>query len=149
MMSIENLAGSAFKDKLSGNDLANIITGGPGLDSLTGRGGRDVFRFERVEDSPAGANRDRITDFKAGTAVTTVDRIDVSAIDAKAGPKNHAFNFIGNTAFSKKPGELRTRVKGSDTLIAGDVDGDGAADFEILLIGITGTAALTASDFKL
>ena len=144
---IENLGGSAFDDTLSGNDVANVITGGGGLDTLRGRGGGDIFRYESVLDSPAGSGRDRIADFNAGTSSTSVDRIDVSAIDAKTGPKNNSFIYIAGAAFSGKPGELRAKVSGANTVVSGDVDGDGSADIEIVLENFTNLAALTGADF--
>ena len=40
---IENLVGSNFDDKLYGNELANIITGGKGNDTIDGGAGIDTF----------------------------------------------------------------------------------------------------------
>ncbi len=109
--SIENLEGSAFTDQLTGNGLANLISGGkgndvlrglggndrlvggPGKDLMTGGAGADIFRFTKTADSVVGTGRDAIADFDAGGAGTTVDKIDLSAIDAKTGPGNQAFSL--------------------------------------------------------
>ncbi|MGI9365697.1 MAG: calcium-binding protein, partial [Rhizobiaceae bacterium] len=40
---IENVIGSAFNDTITGNGEDNIITGGPGNDSMFGEGGDDTF----------------------------------------------------------------------------------------------------------
>ena len=48
--------------------------------------------------------------------------------------------------FSHHAGELRAYSAGSNTLVAGDVDGNGRADFQIVLIG---HHTLTAGDFIL
>jgi hypothetical protein len=53
-------------------------------------------------------------------------------------------SFIGNAAFSHHAGELHYTVVGANTIVAGDVNGDAKADFEILL---SGHPALTQSDF--
>lgn len=143
---IENVTGSAFKDNLFGNDLANVLTGAKGLDSLTGRGGGDIYRYERISDSPRTA-RDKINGFNAGTASTTVDRIDLSAIDAAEGPRNNAFTFIGTDPFSGTPGELRVQAAGTGAIVSGDVDGDSVGDIEINLVGFSNVANLTAADF--
>ena len=87
------------------------------------------------------AQRDHITDFKQG-----VDKIDLAGIDAVAGTGNDAFTFIGTTSYSPTPGELRQFSNGGNTIVAGDIDGDGADDFQIQL---TGTFTLTAADFVL
>lgn len=55
---IENLFGSAFGDKLTGNTGENKLTGYKGNDTLTGGSGADIFVFA------AGYGRDTITDFK-------------------------------------------------------------------------------------
>ncbi len=144
---IENLAGSAFGDTLSGNEVANVITGGGGPDGLRGRGGGDIFRYESVADSPAGSGRDKIADFNAGTSATAIDKIDLSAIDAKTGPRNNTFIYIAGAAFSGTAGELRAKVSGTNIVVSGDVDGDAVADIEIVLENFTSLAALTAADF--
>jgi Ca2+-binding RTX toxin-like protein len=40
---IENAVGSAFNDRITGNDFANFIAGGAGSDRLEGRGGDDLL----------------------------------------------------------------------------------------------------------
>ena len=82
--SIQNLTGSAFDDKLTGDGGANALIGGSGADTLTGAGGKDMltgglgndtFVFTTLQDSSIAAP-DLITDFAVG------DMIDLSAIDA-------------------------------------------------------------------
>ena len=146
---IENLEGSGFADTLRGNGRANIITGGKGRDRLTGNGGADAFRFVTTSDSGKGLNRDIITDFETGTASTSIDRIDLRAIDAntKLGG-NQNFTFIGTGVFQlNQPGRLRAVVSGPNTIIAGEVNGDAKADFEVELSDFTAIATLTAADF--
>ena len=85
---------------------------------------------------------DKVPDFAQGE-----DVIDVSTIDAKAGAVgNQDFTFIANTAFSNTAGELLARTSGGNTIVEGDRDGDGNADFSILVVGVTG---LTQGDFVL
>lgn len=45
LVGIENITGSAFNDALTGDDLANVLQGGAGNDTLAGNGGADVFKF--------------------------------------------------------------------------------------------------------
>ena len=74
------------------------------------------------------------------------DIIDLSALDAESGVAgNQAFHLI-TTGFTGDKGELRARVSGSDLIVIGDINGDGTADFAILLQGV---AAITAADFAL
>jgi serralysin len=49
-ISIENLAGSAFADQLTGDDGRNIFLGGNGADTITGNGGNDMIRGEAGAD---------------------------------------------------------------------------------------------------
>ena len=84
-----------------------------------------MFVFRDAEESGRGSRRDVITDFERG-----VDRIDLASIDARAATDAHdAFEFIGKSRFSERAGELRR----DDGLIEADLDGDGAADFQIEL----------------
>ncbi len=139
-VSIENLTGSDFDDVIYGDGGANTlngragndkISGGAGADRLTGGLGADWFVFSSVADSsPSSAGRDTILDF----ARTHGDKIDLQAIDANTGEGgDQAFTFIGTAAYSNTAGELRYRINGSETIISGDVNGDGVADFRIAL----------------
>ncbi len=147
--SIENLIGSKFADKLVGDGTSNWLTGESGPDVLTGQGGNDQFVLNAVSDSPPGNGRDQVTDFNAGDAASSVDKINLRVIDARTGPGNDAFSFIGTAAFSNTKGELRVEQAGTSAIVMGDVDGDGTADFEIELLNFSDLSALTAIDFRL
>lgn len=56
LISIENLAGSAYNDSLNGNNLANTLTGGAGHDLLFGRGGDDVMIGGEGDDFLRGSD---------------------------------------------------------------------------------------------
>lgn len=160
LIKMENLTGSAYGDTLTGNNAANTLDGGAGNDKLDGGNGADVliggsgadiltgglgndrFVFNALSDSPLSGG-DRITDFKHGG-----DIIDLSAIDADAlHTGNQAFHYIGETGFTHQAGELR-KVTGPDGIhVFGDVDGDGVADFHILVSG--SFKVFDASDFSL
>ncbi|WP_052120495.1 calcium-binding protein, partial [Inquilinus limosus] len=152
LVRVENISGSQGHDKLYGNTGANtlqgwsgndLLQGGAGKDTLSGGAGADKFAYVAVGDSVVGANADRITDFTRSQG----DKIDLSGIDANTGATgNQAFTFIGNGLFTHHAGELRFAYNGSDTTIAGDVNGDGTSDFHITL---TGKIALLVSDFVL
>jgi Ca2+-binding RTX toxin-like protein len=148
---IENLSGSQGNDSLTGNAWANtlqgwngndVLAGGAGKDTLAGGAGADQFRFAALGDSVVGANADVISDFNHAQG----DRIDLAAIDANSGVAgDQAFSFIGTAAFTGVAGQLRY-VTGIVTTIAGDVNGDGTADFHISLAG---QINLVAADFVL
>ncbi|MGL4965436.1 MAG: M10 family metallopeptidase C-terminal domain-containing protein [Inquilinus sp.] len=141
---IENLIGSNFGgDLLTGNSGANVLGGLAGRDTLTGGVGADRFVYSAVSDSAVGANRDVITDFNDGQG----DSIDLSLIDANTGASgNGVFTFVGTGLFTGVAGQLRYAVGGGQTVIAGDVNGDGTSDFHIALTGLIG---LVAGDFVL
>ena len=148
---LDTLLGGGGLDTLSGGNGNDQLRGGAGIDSLNGGAGRDVliggdfvlgafpgdgaadtFVFNDVTDSIAGgATRDIIRDFEQ-----TFDIIDLSAIDAITGGSDDAFTLIGPAAFSGTAGELRAFNAGANTVVRADVDGDGTADFEILINGI-------------
>ena len=149
---IENVNGGRAGDTLIGNAVSNLLAGYEGNDTLQGGGGRDFlaggagadrFVYTAIGDSVVGANADRITDFSRAQG----DKIDLSAIDANTGATgNQAFTFIGSGLFTHHAGELRFAQSGGNTIIAGDINGDGTSDFHIIL---KGTIALLASDFVL
>jgi Ca2+-binding RTX toxin-like protein len=163
-VSIENLAGSKYHDSLRGDNGSNILQGLGGNDTLYGRGGNDTlyggggndrlvggagadrlnggagsdaFVFWSASDSlPTG--RDVISDFASGT-----DVIDLRAIDANARlPGDQTFSYVGGKALTGKAGELNFR----NGIISGDVDGDGAADFQVNVLSVS---SLGVDDFLL
>jgi Ca2+-binding RTX toxin-like protein len=140
----DTLNGGAGNDKLNGGDGIDRLVGGAGADILTGGLNADIFVFLSLDESTvANAGRDAIMDFSQAQG----DKIDVSPIDANTTVTgDQAFAFISAAAFSGTPGELRTEVINGNTLVSGDVNGNGVADFAILVRGV---APLQASDFNL
>lgn len=137
----DELRGSTGADTLDGGNGDDLLIGGNGADVMTGGADADTFRIGYFE-AGTGAAADTITDFASGT-----DLIDVSGWDANTGVGgNQAFSFIGSSAFSSTAGELRADTVGSDTVVQGDINGDGVADFEIVL---NGNPTLAGSDFIL
>ena len=142
--------GGTGNDRLHGNGGADTLFGGGGNDTLAGGQGRDIlhggagadhFVFRALRDSAPGSQRDHITDFSK-----VADLIDVSGMDAKAGVGgNQAFHFITG-AFTGTKGELHAVNAGANSIVAGDVDGDGKAEFSILVENVNN---LHAADFLL
>lgn len=140
---MDTLKGGAGIDTIDGGSGNDALFGGAGRDILTGGIGADRFSFLTGDSGPASAQTDRITDFSHADA----DRVVLNRIDANgATPTDDAFSFIGTTAFHNVAGELRYSFVGADTLIEGDVNGDGVAD---LAIRLTGHVVIVVSDFVL
>jgi Ca2+-binding RTX toxin-like protein len=138
---IENAIGGKGSDKITGNEVNNILTGGLGKDTLNGGVGADDFDFNTISESKVGSNRDYISHFQRGA-----DDIDLKTIDAKSGVAgNNTFKWIGANGFHKVKGELHYKDLGASCLVQGDVNGDGKADFEILVKA----GALGSGDFLL
>jgi Ca2+-binding RTX toxin-like protein len=140
----DRLNGGAGDDQLFGLGGNDTLIGGLGTDTLRGGGGSDIFRFESADDSStAEGQQDQIVDFQRG-----FDKIDLSAIDADETTEgNQAFTFVGEASFSSKAGELRSsRIDDKTSLVEGDTDGDGVADFAIL-VTVNSAQPLTATDF--
>ena len=136
------LKGGGGADTLFGGAGADTLIGGTGHDEMDGQAGNDTFVFNSVSDSTADSHRDVIQHFAIGQ-----DRIDLSAIDAETGVTgNQAFHFSDAPVFSGNKGELHAVRSGANTFVAGDVNGDGHADFSILVQGVIG---LTVHDFIL
>ena len=121
------LLGGIGSDKLSGGNGDDFLFGGLGKDTLTGGAGRDFFIFEDVSESTL-LLRDTILDFSAE------DVLDLTGIDANTGlAADQAFTIV--TAFTGVAGELVLKIAGGNTTVTGDVDGDGVADFALLITG--------------
>ncbi len=139
---ITAINGGGGNDTIYGSAAADVIAGGAGMDTLTGNAGADRFDYNLITDSKFSA-RDKIIDFELGT-----DKIDLVGIDASTAVSgNQAFTFIGETAFTNTAGQLIVDTSDpAKTVVLGDINGDGVADFAIEL---TGDLQLTASDFLL
>jgi hypothetical protein len=86
---------------------------------------------------------DQILDF-----TPLFDLIDLGEIDANAQTAgNGVFSFIGERPFSvSSAGQLRYQASANGVVLMADVNGDGAADFQLELIGVT---SLVAANFIL
>ena len=130
------ILGEGGNDALNGGAGNDTLRGGAGADKIIGGDGGDTFVFKAVSESTLNASRrDTISDFSAYEG----DVIDLAGIDAHASARgNQAFDFIGTSDFSGTAGELRYELRnGTDALVQGDVDGDGTADFGLLLKDVT------------
>ena len=136
------LRGGDGNDALSGGDGDDVLAGGLGADVLEGGAGRDWFVFESVEDSRPQA-LDLIVQFEKGEV------IDLGAIDADTGRDgNNSFSFIGSEAFSGQAGQLRAFAANGAMMVEADVNGDGVADFAIM-VTTPDNQPLTSADFIL
>lgn len=134
--------GNKWNNTLTGGDGDDVLNGGAGTDILVGGAGADRFVFRSATQAGIGTARDVIEDFESG-----VDMIDLSAIDANVRAKgNQAFGENLVMGFSESAGQLLLAAVGGDLVVSGDINGDGLADFEILLRDVTG---ITRDDFIL
>ena len=138
----DSLSGDEGRDYLDGGAGDDWLSGGAEFDTLIGGSGADTFDFGSLTHSSAG-EPDVIRDFSRVEG----DRIDLRGIDAvPSSQADDSFLWIGAGGFTGQSGELRYAVAAGDARLEGDVDGDGVADFAILLRGVTN---LAASDFLL
>ncbi len=136
-----NLIGGAGADYIVGGSGNDTIAGHAGPDLMWGQGGADTFIFTAMADAPAG-DPSAIGDYEDG-----IDRIDLSAIRTTGGPApGSSLTFIGSAGFSNQAGQVHQVAIGADTILEGDADGNGSADFRILLYG---SHALQNSDLIL
>ena len=130
----DTLIGNAARNRLDGKSGADLLQGGLGRDVLRGGAGADMFDFQTLRDSGANANgRDVIADFRS-----RLDDIDLSALDGRSnGTSNDAFIWIGSAGFGATKGELRWHLVAGGVLVEADRNGDGLADFSLLLAGVS------------
>ena len=139
----DTLKGGGGNDVLKGGAGNDVIQGDAGRDTMSGGSGKDVFVFKKASDLGSKSGKtDVITDFSVKD-----DTIDFSGIDANETKKgNQAFKFDGKGDFSGKAGSLVYQFVNGDTVVLGDLDGDGKAD---IALDLDGKVKLTASDFEL
>jgi Ca2+-binding RTX toxin-like protein len=140
----DTIDGGAGDDTIHGGDGKDVIIGGAGADSLFGDAGADRFVYKAASESASGAP-DQIKDFQAG-----VDKINLRQVDANgnAGDGVTPFSFIGSDAFTGQAGQLRALSNGGASYVEADINGDGLADFA-LLVTVSNALPLTRNDFEL
>jgi Ca2+-binding RTX toxin-like protein len=131
--------GFAGNDTIRGNGGADSLSGGLGRDHLYGGSSADDFIFDDLHTGRGAAVRDVIYDFVARS-----DDLDLRPIDANSRTTvDDRFDFGGTRAGANDVWFARS---GANVIVFGDTSGDGRADFEIELRGVS---SLTASDFIL
>lgn len=156
----DTIIGSAAADSIAGNSGADSITGGGGKDMLFGGDQADTFVFSAAGDSTASrAGRDIIMDF-TDTGSGNDDLIhltfDANTTNNRPTAITDAFDYagiqyggfttevVGEDAPRFLAGELRYHYEAGNTILRGDTNGDGRADFAIEFRGIF---VLDSSDF--
>lgn len=117
-----NLAGGGGDDVLIGGAGSDFLRGGEGADVLTGGAGRDYFLFDMdIQDDSSAGRFDVITDFG------DEDLINLRRLQAEA--------FIGTDVFTATgSNEVRYDAVDGGFRVTGDVDGDGAADYALMVM---------------
>ncbi len=138
-----NGTGNAADNVITGNSGNNILTGRAGVDTLTGNGGVNTFVFADGDTGTIFGQRDLVSDFVPGT-----DQLDLTGIDAdRTVSGQDAFRFLGTAAFDGQAAALHTSYDAAHnvTVLEGDSNGDGTADFGIELAG---NLTLSMADFS-
>jgi Ca2+-binding RTX toxin-like protein len=133
------LSGGTGNDYLFGGDSADTLQGGDGADWLIGGAGADVFKFTAASESLL-LSRDVVSDFATGT-----DKLDFSSFAGTSGPFT-----IGTLTPGGGPRlEIGTNSADGYFHVLGDFNGDGIADFELLVASNGGASQPVAGDFIL
>jgi Ca2+-binding RTX toxin-like protein len=130
LIGIENLIGSQFNDRLTGNAGANTLFGGAGIDTLIGGGGNDTYivnitaagTLEDVVTAGAGLDTLQVFGNYAGagatlTAAAAIENIDISATGSAL--LNITGNANANTLVGNDANNQLNGGTGADTLSGG------------------------------
>ena len=152
---IDTMFGSGGNDTLLGGGNSDVLDGGSGMDILKGQAGADTlkggpqadkFVFTSVLESSPGLGSDTITDFLTSPGNPDIDKIDVSAIDAKVNTAGiNGFQFIGLDPFSAE-GQIRVVPAGNNTTVQFNTTGTSGAEMEISLQNVL-FSTVDLSDF--
>ncbi len=146
----DTIIGKGGDDMLRGQDGDDVLRGHYGSDILIGGAGDDAFVFRSIPES----NWKSPDEIRAGdgaiafegAGVDGGDIIDIASLDAdQTASGNQPFTF----GSSERGGLWLTDVDGR-TLVCGNTDGDGRAEFQLWIDDGAATASdYTASDFIL
>ena len=151
----DRLAGDAGTDTLYGHAGDDRLDGGAGRDTLYGGGGADTFVFGQDSVVPNPTTKEALdaeTDVVKDFAQSQGDRVDLRGLTEHTSFPGSKLTFSGTAAFSgtaqtrSGAGSVRYSHRGdttdtdttNDTLytdVTVDLDGNGAADFQVTLEG--------------
>lgn len=143
----DDLLGGRGFDILRGHGGDDLLIGGFDGDVLIGGRGDDIFRFLTVDGSSPDApdvlesgNRGDAFDGAGDDSGDLIDLLDIDADETRRGDQD--FDFGGTSDEGR--GVLWLENDGRDTIVFGDVDDDGAAEFELV---IADGRSVRASDY--
>jgi len=121
LLGIENVEGSAFADRLTGDAGANVINGLDGADVMIGGAGNDVYYVDNVGDKvveKAGGGFDTVVSSIDHVLAANVEALTLSGSDDIEATGNSLDNVLTGNA-----GDNRLRGgAGADTMIGGAGD---------------------------
>ncbi len=129
LSNFENIIGSRFNDRLTGNDLANRIDGGLGSDTMTGGKGSDTYVANAstdiiVETGTAAGETDTVLSAVNWTLGATLENLGLTGTTATNGTGNNANNVIGGNGIANilngaGGNDIVNGAAGNDSLIGG------------------------------
>jgi Ca2+-binding RTX toxin-like protein len=149
--SIENLEGSGFSDRLTGDAAKNaisglngtdVIDGGAGSDALAGGAGKDFFVFTTVLGA---SNVDTIADFSAADDTIRLDNAIFSALGATGALLSGYFRANTTGTAQDTDDHIIYETDTGKLFYDADANGAGAA---IQFATLTGLPTITAADFQ-
>jgi Ca2+-binding RTX toxin-like protein len=136
--SLDNvMTGNTGKNTILGEAGDDTINGGAGNDVLTGGAGADHFVF-----SSATPGTDTVTDFNAvNGGGAEGDRLVFDGLLVGT------FAYRGDAAFTGGSNNSEARFDSATDRLLIDTDGNGTANFQLVLTGMTQATQVSASDF--
>ena len=131
----DRLEGGDGDDRLSGSGGNDQLAGGRGSDTLSGGDGADTFKVMDAADTLEGL--DRVTDYETGVDSISfakkfaADEFNFASFDED--DFDAAVDLV-NDAFAAGSEVAAVQI-GDDLVIFADVDGDGAYDAAVVLVG--------------
>ena len=115
LVSIENVTGSAFNDRLTGDANANALNGGVGADVMAGGGGNDAYEVDNVGDvivEAANSGTDSVRSSVSYRLAAGVENLELTGYDNL----NATGNDLANVLIGNMGNNILDGGKGADTM---------------------------------